>query len=34
MKHILYGLDDSVEVVEAASYGEAFECICEEAKFD
>ena len=34
MKHILYGLGDSVEDVEAASYSEAFKCICEEAKFD
>ena len=34
MKHILYGLGDSVEDVEAASYSEAFKCICEEANFD
>ena len=34
MKHILYGLNDSVEVVETASYSEAFKCICEKAKFD
>ena len=34
VKRILYGLDDSVEDVEAASYSEAFKCICEEAKFD
>ena len=34
MKHILHGLDDSVKVVEAASYSKAFKCICEEAKFD
>ena len=34
MKHILYGLGDSVEDVEDASYSEAFNCICEKAKFD
>ncbi len=34
VKRILYGLDDSVEDVEAASYSEAFKRICEEAKFD
>ena len=34
MKHILLGLDDSVEVVEAASYGEARARVQDEAKFD
>ena len=34
MKQTLYGLDDSVTVVEATSYNKAFKLICEEAKFD
>ncbi|MBT6093775.1 MAG: response regulator transcription factor [Rhodospirillaceae bacterium] len=34
MKHILLGLDDGVEVVEAASYGEARERIANEQAFD
>ena len=34
MKHILLGLEDSVEVIEAASYNEARKCISDEAKFD
>ena len=34
MKQTLYGLDDSVTVVEAISYNKAFKLICEEAKLD
>lgn len=34
MKHILLGLDDGVEVVEAASYGEARERVQDDPAFD
>jgi DNA-binding NarL/FixJ family response regulator len=34
MKHILVGLDEGVEVIEASSYDEARQCVKDQAPFD